>query len=259
VLREAGAPANARTSVRFTRNWARVRCLHADADVELLEGLEHEMKARLRDGVSARDPKAMLDVLEDTLSNSVQLSEIRGTLAKNLTTEMELLMRMYVEPLKVAGIRMRSGHAMIARAMRTEFQRAGVWGVMEKRIAASEYTRAGDPLRIDCGYRTTQGPEYELMRMFHAVSLDGGVKAAKVLAFSAPQLREGVKRVHGAGLQLTAVVETREGHRPPEINRDWLERYDFGVAAMERQEIRVLSLKGLAAAAATARSEMGIS
>ena len=43
--------------------------------------------------------------------------------------------------------------------------------------------------------------------MFQAVSLEGDVEAAKGLAFSAPQLREGVGRVEAAKLELTAVVE----------------------------------------------------
>ena len=43
--------------------------------------------------------------------------------------------------------------------------------------------------------------------MFQAVSLEGDVEAAKGLAYSAPQLREGVQRVEGAALELTAIVE----------------------------------------------------
>ena len=74
--------------------------------------------------------------------------------------------------------------------MRTEFERAGVWELLRKRIAASEYTRPGDPLRIDVGYRPNG-----LIRMFHAVSLEPGVEMAKVLAFSAAGLRAG----RGAG------------------------------------------------------------
>ena len=64
--------------------------------------------------------------------------------------------------------------AAIAGAMRTEFERAGVWGLMRKRIAASLYTRAGDPMKIDCGYRPNG-----VIRMFQAVSLEGDVEAAK--------------------------------------------------------------------------------
>ncbi len=40
-----------------------------------------------------------------------------------------------------------------------------------------------------------------MIRMFQAVSLEGDVEAAKVLAYSAPQLREGVLRVESARLE----------------------------------------------------------
>ena len=83
-----------------------------------------------------------------------------------------------------------------------EFERAGVWELLRKRIAASEYTRPGDPLRIDVGYRPNG-----MIRMFHAVSLEPGVEMAKVLAFSAAGLRAGVERVEKAELELTAVIE----------------------------------------------------
>ena len=77
-----------------------------------------------------------------------------------------------------------------------------MWDLLRKRIAASEYTRPGDPLRIDVGYRPNG-----MIRMFHAVSLEPGVEMAKVLAFSAAGLRAGVERVEKAELELTAVIE----------------------------------------------------
>ncbi len=146
--------------------------------------------------------KPVMEILQDTLSNSVQITEARACLAESMPAELEQLMRMYVEPLKVKAERQRTGRAAIAGAMRTEFERAGVWGLMRKRIAASLYTRAGDPMKIDCGYRPNG-----VIRMFQAVSLEGDVEAAKGLAYSAPQLREGVLRVESAKLELTAVVE----------------------------------------------------
>ena len=99
--------------------------------------------------------------------------------------------------------------------MRTEFEKARVWALMRKRIAASIYTQPGDPMKIDCGYRPNNGAPGEpvrggvngVVKMFHAVSLDGDVEAAKVLAYSAPRLRDGVLRVEQARLELTAVVE----------------------------------------------------
>jgi hypothetical protein len=258
VLREAGSgivKAEA-ARVRFTRDWARVRCIDADADIAVLEGLEQEIGARLLQPLAATtQPKPVLALLEDTLSNSLQMTEARACLAENMTTELEQLMRMYVEPLKVVKTRVRTGRTAITGAMRLEFERAGVWGLMRKRISAATYTQPGDPMKIDCGYRAGLGSG-DIVRMFHAVSLDGDVEAAKVLAYSAPQLRDGVARVEAAALQLTAVVEPLR--MVSEIEDEAQERYRFGVEAMERQAIRVVTVNDLARAAETARRELRV-
>jgi DUF3037 family protein len=247
LLREAGR--DDRAVVRFTRDWSRVKCMDVDADIELLEALEGEIGARLR--METPGTKPVMEVLEDTLANSVQMTEMKACLAESLPAEIEQLMRMYVEPLKVKAERKRTGRAAIAGAMRTEFERAGVWGLMRKRIAASLYTRAGDPMKIDCGYRPNG-----MIRMFQAVSLEGDVEAAKGLAYSAPQLIEGVQRVEAARLELTAIVEPLRSVSDTEDEA--MERYRFGVEAMERQEIRVVTLSDLARVAETARVELRV-
>jgi hypothetical protein len=248
VLREAGGRDGA-AAVRFTRDWSRVRCMDAGADVELLESLEGEIAERLRLG--SQETKPVMELLEDTLSNSVQVTEVRACLAESMAAEMEQLMRMYVEPLKVKVERKKTGRVAIAGAMRTEFERAGVWGLMRKRIAAATYTRAGDPMRIDCGYRPNG-----IIRMFQAVSLEGDVEAAKGLAYSAPLLRDGVLRVENAKLELTAVVEPARLVQGDESED--AERYRFGVEAMESQEIRVMTVSDLARIAETARVELRV-
>lgn len=236
VLRQEGGPA----AVRFTRDWSRVRCLDPDADTELLESLEAEISARLADG------RMVFDLLRDTLSNSVQLTEMRATLAESLPAEMEQLLRMYVEPLKRSpGRRKNSGRTAVLAQMRTEFERAGIWGLMRKRIGAATYTQAGDPLKLDCGYRNGQ------VRMFQAVSLETDAEAAKGLAFSAEALRAGMERVEGVALELTAIVEPIRSVSDPEL-------YGFGVSAMERERIRVLTVADLGRVAETARRELRV-
>jgi Protein of unknown function (DUF3037) len=253
LLREAGRPDAAQ--LRFTRDWSRVRCMDAEADIGLLEALESEIAARLQ--VSSTDPKPILAMIEDSFSNSLQMTEPRACLAENVAAELDLLMKMYVEPLKVKVDRPRTGRAAIAAAMRNEFERAGVWGLMRKKIAASIYTRPGDPMKIDCGYRPNG-----IIRMFHAVSLEADVEAAKVLAWSAPRLYEGVQRVEGAKLELTAVVEplrsVSDSGEAAGADTEDSERYRFGVEAMESQQIRVVTMNDLARAAETARIELRI-
>jgi hypothetical protein len=263
LLREAGGAAGAvqpdRAMVRFTRDWSRVKCMDADADIGLLESLESELGARLR--LAGKEPtgtKPMMEILGDTLANSVQMTDVKACLAESLPAEIEQLMRMYVEPLKVKVERKKTGRAAIAGAMRTEFERAGVWGLMRKRIAASLYTRPGDPMKIDCGYRADRQKATAdgIIRMFQAVSLESDVEAAKGLAYSAPQLMEGVQRVEGARLELTAVVEPLR--TVSDTEDEAMERYRFGVEAMERQEIRVVTLSDLARVAETARVELRV-
>jgi len=234
------------TVVRFTRDWARVRCVDAKADVELLEAIEGELGERLR----IAEPKPLMDLLEDSLSNSIQLTPARACLAESVPAEVEQLMRMYVEPMQRRRERRVSGRTAIAGAMRREFERVGVWGLMRKRIPASQFTRSGDPMKIDCGYRPNG-----VVRMFQAVSLDGDVEAAKVLAYSAPELIEGVQRVEMAKLEMTAVIEPLRSLREVE---EAVERYRFGVETMERAEIRVMTVTDLPRMAETARIELRV-
>ena len=203
ILREQGS---AHAEVRFTRDWRRVRCLDPDADTALLEGMESEWQRRLE-----ADPEGrLMRILDDSLSLNIQITEPKAYLAESLPAGMEELMKLHVEARPQERTSRMSGRAAIHARMRNEFEHAGVWDLMRKRIAASEYTRRGDPLRIDAGYKPNG-----LVRMFHAVSLDpgnapgagAGLEMAKVLAFSAVGLKRGVERVERARLELTAFIE----------------------------------------------------
>ena len=106
------------------------------------------------------------------------MTEPKAYLAESMAAGVDELMKLYVDPPARERTQRLSGRAAIQARMRSEFERAGVWELMRKRIAASEYTRPGDPLRIDAGYRPNG-----IIRMFHAVTLEPGVEMAKVLAF----------------------------------------------------------------------------
>ncbi|GAA3752736.1 DUF3037 domain-containing protein [Terriglobus aquaticus] len=266
LLREAGRVET--TRVKLTRDWSRVRCMDPDADTALLESMEAELATRIRDGGYASKPAMQL--LEESLSTGVQMSEGRGALAESVAAEMEQLMRLYVEPVREKKARRVSGRAAIVNGMRSEFERAGVWDLMRKRIPASEYTRPGDPLRLDCGYRFAPqsvrdgAPDLDggaamergMVRIFHAVSLEGDLEAAKVLSYSAARLRAGVERVERAALDLAAVVEPLRSVTGDDSEA--ADRYRFGVETMEEAAIRVVTLSDLARVAETARRELRV-
>jgi Protein of unknown function (DUF3037) len=246
ILREQGS---VHADLRFTRDWRRVRCLDADADTALLESMESELRRKLETEPEGR----LMRLLEESLSLNVQMTEPKAYLAESLPAGMEELMKLYVEPPPRERLPRLSGRAAIQARMRREFEHAGVWDLMRKRIAASEYTRPGDPLRIDAGYRPNG-----IIRMFHAVSFDPGLEIAKVLAFSAAGLRAGVERVEKAQLELTAVIEPAAQAGATEEEPERLQMYRFGVETMEEHQIRVLTTSDMSRVAETARRELHV-
>jgi hypothetical protein len=267
ILREQGSGEGAGSleppRVRFTRDWRRVRCLDPEADTALLEGMESELRRRFE----AEPDGNLMRQLKESLSLSVQMTEAKGYLAESIPAGVEELMRLYIDPPARERVPRLSGRAAIQARMRTEFERAGVWDLLRKRIAASEYTRPGDPLKIDMGYRpngTSHPADKNLsagtpfIRMFHAVSLEPGVEMAKVLAFSSAALHQGVESVECAQLELTAVIEPAARLGASDDQPERLEMYRFGVETMEEHSIRVLTTSDLDRVAETARREMRI-
>ncbi|MGA8529578.1 MAG: DUF3037 domain-containing protein [Acidobacteriaceae bacterium] len=246
---EGGSPS---AQLRFTKDWARVRCLDPDADTEMLEAMETEMRRRLLE--SGTDSPSLMKTIEDSFSHLLQITTPKAFLVGNLSAGIEQLMRLYVEPRREKIRQALSGRAAIARSLRTHFEQARVWDLLRRRIPAADYTRPGDSLKIDCGYRPNG-----LVRMFHAVSLATDSELAKVLAFSAPLLRAGVARVENAELELTAIVEPiRNSHGDVSADDDFIAQYRFGIETMEAQQIRVLTVNDLERVAETARRELRV-
>jgi len=228
--------------VRFTKDWRRVRCMDPEADVEMLEGLEREIKERLLEGGANRD--WLLKRMEDTFSNAIRLSEAKAVLADSPQEEIGRLAEMYLERAK-RGARTASGRMQIFQTMRGEFERQGVWRLMRHNVAASEYTHRGDPLKIDAAYRPNG-----TVHLYQALSLESDVNAAKVLAFSYPKLREGIRRTEQAESSLTAIVESE------------LEREDdatmFALETLRASEIVIATTAELPRIALSVRQQMGL-
>ncbi|MGA8163097.1 MAG: DUF3037 domain-containing protein [Acidobacteriaceae bacterium] len=249
---EGGSSGLPSAQLRFTRDWARVRCLDPEADTDMLEAMETEMRQRLLE--PATDGPSLMKTIEDSFSHLLQVTAPKAFLAENLAAGIDQLMRLYVEPRREKIRQALSGRAAIVRSLRTHFEQARVWDLMRRRIPAADYTRPGDSLKIDCGYRPNG-----VVRMFHAVSLATDSELAKVLAFSAPLLRAGVAQVENAELELTAIVEPiRNSHGDVPADHDFVVQYRFGVETMEAQQIRVLTVNDLDRVAETARRELRV-
>lgn len=231
--------------VRFTHDWSRVLCLDPDADVEVLQSLENDLRDKLREMNGDHD--FILRRIQDSFSNAVQPTSVQACLAESPAAEADELARLYLErPRRRQGIRELGARQAIVARMRTEFEAVGIKPpLLLEKIPVAQYTRNGDPLKIDCGYSPNG-----TVKLFHAVALRADVNAAKVLAFSFPQLAEGIRKSAGKQALLTAVVEDDLPSDDEAVN--------FARQTLEHHEIRIAPVATMPAIAREASRELGI-
>jgi hypothetical protein len=244
VMVEAGAngpmASEARfADVRFTRDWRRVRCLDPQADVEMLEALEREIRGQL---ATAHDREILLRRLEDSFSNVIQLSPVKGCVAEDPVREIEAMASIYLEVAKGGGKREASGRQRILGRMRNAFEQAGVLGLLAP-VAAEPYTKKGDPFQFDFAYRV--GGE---IKLFQAVSLKAGVDAAVLLAARYPRIAPVMAKMTQGEALLTAVIDD-------DLDRG-LESVQFALSMMEEEKIRIAVAAEMPMIAEVARREL---
>lgn len=238
VLVEPGANGAGFADVRFTRDWRRVRCLDPQADVEMLEALEREIRGQLGE---VKDRDALLRRLEDSFSNVIQLSPAKGCLAEDPAREIETMASLYLEAARVAGARAVSGRQRILGQMRAAFEQAGVSKFVLP-VPVAPYTKPGDPFQFDFGYRA--GGE---IKLFHAVSLKAGVDSAVLLAARYPRIAPVMSRMTQAAPLLTAVIDD-------DLDRGQ-ESAQFALSMMEEEKIRIAVAAEMPTIAQAARLE----
>jgi DUF3037 family protein len=238
--------------VRFTRDWRRVRCLDPEADIELLESYETELRrllqSRQREIINYRGPMSRRDWLlaqvQESFSGALDLAPMTAVLTESPQAELGKIAQLYLESTLHAH-RAQSGRRVIYNAMRDAFEHAGVWQSrsMRKDIEVAQYTRKGDPLKIDCGYRPNG-----VLHLFHALSLATDVNSAKVLAYSYSDMRENLQAAEHAVSDLTAITE------------DELDPHDeavaFALAILQGSEITIARVAEMPRIAERTRAEL---
>src|ERR1700686_4259808 len=132
--------------VRFIRNWRRLHCFDPLADVEEVQAIEREIRQDLQDPQRRAD---LLKRLTDSWSNVIRFEPLQGCLTESPALELERLNTIYLETPSGTEKREITGRQRILSVMREELQKAGVLPLMQTKIAVSEYTRPGDPLKLD--------------------------------------------------------------------------------------------------------------
>jgi len=162
VMLEQGANGAGFADVRFTHDWRRVRCLDLQADIEMLQALERDVRLQLSD---TNDRATLVRKLQDSFSNVIQLSSTKACLAEAPAREIDALASLYMEAPKHPTVRVAAGRQNILGKMREAFEQAGVWKNLMHGIPVSPYTKTGDPFKFDFGYRVGNS-----IKVFHAVS-----------------------------------------------------------------------------------------
>jgi hypothetical protein len=233
-------PPQAPPELRFARDWSRVECLNPEADLELLDAFREEIA---REAANAKTREALLKLIEAGFSNSLQASEYQACITPVPAQEADELARLYLETPRRSRAQ-RKAEQTIYQSLKSAFEQKGVWKGMEHKIAVSDYGIPDDPLEIDCGYLINS-----TIKMFHSTPLQANVNAAKVLAFSYPQLAIGIRSKKKAEPLLTAIIED-------DLERD--EEFGFAQNTLVQQGIHIATVADLPDLAATAAKEMGL-
>jgi len=203
------ARANPRREIRFIEEdaeIARVRRLHPGVDVSLLRSLPGEFEARLQG--PPEQVSTYLEKLDQSLSTTLQFGPNKSVLADDFDTELERLFREQVAVPRTA----RSGviettAQWIRKRIDDVFRRRHILARLEKRIRIDEFTEAGDPLKIDYGYRFNGTRGY-----MQIVPLKGDTTRAKVFAYTAECIRRRVGHAEFVALTETDPVTGNTRH-----------------------------------------------
>jgi hypothetical protein len=242
----------------------RLRSLHPRVDEESLRGLREHMESRfntatqsnsnggpirstLRNGEGNPKPNAtdwfqVLEKWDATLSQSVQLADPKATTADDINIEID---RLYRERVAVGQdtAPARPGHATTRDRMRDYmnqiFRQAGIWNRIQTDVHVSEYTRDGDPLVIDYGYRRS-----DMIRGFVQTVALSRPDDAKLFAYTAQKIR-GMPKQPGERFSHEFVAVTDVGFKAENENHKFLKKMldDCGVEPLPLEGVAVWAAK----------------
>jgi Protein of unknown function (DUF3037) len=240
VMFEPGANGSGFADVRFRQDWRRVWCLDPDADVEMLLALERDIRKQILD---THDRELLLRKLQDSFSNTIQVTAMKGCEAEEPQAEIEALARLYFEGPKPARPRAPSGREHILNEMQNEFRRVGIWELLMHGVPVSSYTKPGDSFKFDFGYRVGN-----TIKLFHALSMKWSIDTAVTLGSRYPIISSRMAEVTKANPVLTAVVDDGLDRNNEEIH--------FALEMLEEAKAKIAPVAEMPAIAEVARQEL---
>jgi Protein of unknown function (DUF3037) len=233
--------------VRMTSDWRRVGCFNSQVDIDVLQGLETDIRVQLQ---NSHDPRLFLLKLEDSHSNMIQISARQVCLAADPPKELKRLCALNVDEPQGEALpaisRPKNEHAMILAGIEDALTRAGIWALRMERVSAAQYTKKnGDRLVFDFGY--VIGPE---VRFFQAVPLKTPFNQAIAanIAHHFPKVADCIHAKNGSRALLTAIVADSLDRTNPEI--------EFALDAFKDNNVRVAAVADMPSIADRTRQDL---
>lgn len=195
VIEEIGTLRLAIRTLQESREFARIRRFHPEADEILLRNLGRELEGQLlADDLKSRIP---LDNVDETLSNALQFGPSNATIAENITDELDRLYEEYVsEPRSVSAYVVERTRDWMRERAAEVFRQHRVLEKLSQKVAVEAFTHLGDPFTFDYGYQNGVRGFIQLLPSWD------DVPQAKVLAFTAERIR-----ARDSSAKITAIVD----------------------------------------------------
>jgi hypothetical protein len=173
-----------------TRQWQRVRCLHRNADMELLSALPayFDLLAAEFSGQPARLRSELVRMSGHAFGN-IQVAGPRGVETEDPALEFERLFRQHVghssKPAPELTSFRTGSRRWIQQQLFEGLQRHDLLGRMRAGVPVEEFTAPGDAFRIDYAYRPNG-----VVKFLHAISLRHDWNQAKVLSYTFGRIQQ---------------------------------------------------------------------
>jgi hypothetical protein len=196
-------PATGQVGVRLIaepHEFARIRSLHPEVDQTLLRGLTIFFEECFAKG-AGRGFSHQFANLDTTLSNALQLSPARSTVATNSAEELARLYNDYVSiPYRVSAHIVEHARGWIKERVEDVFRRNQLLDKLSEDVSVETFTQRGDTFKFDYGYNST-------FPGFIQVSSAKDIAQAKVLAFTAKRIL-----ARNPQARITAIIEESTAH-----------------------------------------------
>jgi hypothetical protein len=225
--------------VRFTKSWRRLHCFDPLLDTDELDAMEREIRRDLQ------DPQRRSELIRrggDAWSNVIQFDRLQGCLTESPAMELERLSSLYLEAPSGNDRREVSGRQRIVTHIKDELESVGVLPFMIRGMPMAEFTRPGDPMKLDFGY-SVEGS----FKFLQAVSLSQRVESGLILAARFPQIAASMQAKNGVKAWLTAVIDDDLPRR---------DEVSFAVEMMKESGVVVAPAKTMAQIASGIRLEL---